>query len=144
MKNWMAIFNEDTWRDFVGMTTKVCAFSDNRSRAFPAIAIGDRIICYVAKAQTWTGVLAVTGERYRAEGTYPNKVPVKCEIVIVDPASGVPMAAMEGKLSFFPPGGSAKQWAPHVRISPRVMHVPDAEALVEALTLRAPSSSEPS
>lgn len=116
------------------MPTKVCGFVDNPTRKFPAISVGDRILCYVAKAQTWAGLLTVTGERYRAsEKTYPNRIPVKPEVVILDPARGVPMTKMEGKLSFFPAGGSAKEWAPHVRISPRVMHVPDAEALVDAL-----------
>ena len=134
MKYWMAIFNQETWRDFIAMPVKVCAFKDNPTRRFPTISIGDHLLCYVAKAQAWTGLLTVTSERYRAsEEVYPNRVPVEPEIVIADPARGVAMTAMEGKLSFFPAGGSAKQWAPHVRISPRVMHAPDAEALVDAL-----------
>src|SRR5688572_21128600 len=119
MKYWMAIFNPDTWREFVAMSDKVCAFADNPTRRFPAISINDRIVCYVAKAYTWAGLLTVTGERYRAsQEVYPNRIPVRPEVVIADPAQGVPMSKMEGKLSFFPAGGSAKTWAPHVRISP--------------------------
>ena len=134
MKYWMAIFNEETWRDFVAMRVKVCAFSDNPTRRFPTISIDDRILCYVAKAQVWAGLVSVVGERFRANGEqYPNRIPVKPDIVIADPARGVAMSEMEGKLSFFPAGGSAKQWAPHVRISPRVMHIPDAETLADAL-----------
>ena len=134
LKCWMAIFNPETWADFVEMRDRCCGFADNSNRRFPSISVSDRFICYVAKAQTWTGVLAVTGDRTRVtEGKYPNRYSVASEVVIADPKFGVPMSVMEGKLSFFPQGGTAKEWAPHVRISPRIMHIPDAEALAVAI-----------
>ncbi len=134
MKYWMAIYNPDTWREFVAMPDKVCAFTENRTRRFPVISIGDKVVCYVARAFTWSGLLTVTGELYRASGVaYPLRVPVKADVLVGDPSLGLPMSKMEGRLSFFPMGGGPKVWAPHVRISPRVMHIPDAEALAEAL-----------
>jgi hypothetical protein len=138
MKYWMCIFNPETWQDFIAMPNKVCAFPDHKMRKFPAISINDRILCYIAKAQAWGGLLTVTGERYRVtDANYPNRVPVRPEVIIASPAHGVPMTKMEGKLSFFPAGGGGRDWAPHVRMSPRIMHVPDAEAIADALQLSA-------
>lgn len=95
MKYWMAIFNQDTWREFIDMPVRTCAFGDNPTRRFPTISVDDRLLCYVAKVHTWTGVLKVTGERYRATAdTYPNKIPVEPEVLIADPALGVPMTAI--------------------------------------------------
>jgi hypothetical protein len=139
MKSWMAIFNPETWTTLLEMTPKVCAFNDLPSRAFPAIAVGDRFICYVSGAQVWAGILSVAGAKYRSQdrlyagGTFPNRIPVECEIAYHNLDEAVKMSELEGLLSFFPVGGTGKNWAPHVRISPRIMHVPDADAIASSL-----------
>lgn len=139
MKSWMTVFNPQTWATFLEMTPKVCAFNDLPSRSFPAIAAGDKLICYVSGAQVWAGVLLVVGEKYRSQdrlyagGTFPNRIPVDCEIAFQNLDDAVKMPGLEGQLSFFPVGGTGKNWAPHVRISPRIMHVPDADTIASSL-----------
>ena len=138
MKSWLTIFNEETWISFLQMPTKICAYNDQPGKRFPVISIGDEIICYVSKLQVLSGILTVAGERYRSQdalykgGIFPNRVPVSCEVALAL-AEAVPMSTLEGKLSFFPSGATGKDWGPFVRNSPRILHVPDAKALADAI-----------
>ncbi len=137
MNHWLAVFNEVTWAQFLAMSPKVYAFSEPRDRRLPGIRIGDRLLCYVAKRMVWAGVLRVVGDRYRestrifAGGDFPIRYSVETEIgLTADDA--LPMSALEGRLSFFPAGGTGKNWAPYLQKSPRKLHQLDAEALIDA------------
>jgi hypothetical protein len=139
MKYWMSIFTPDTWQQFLAMPQHVCAFNDLPGRRFPDLSLGDHLLCYVSKEQVWAGVLAVNGPRYRSVdhlytgGLFPNRVSVTPLVLLTPLQKAVRMSALEGRLSFFPAGTGGKKWAPHVRISPRVMHTPDALAIVAAV-----------
>jgi hypothetical protein len=140
MKSWMVVFNQETWATLLSMPSQICAFNDIPGRRFPLVAVGDRFICYISGAKAWAGILYVTGGKYRSEeqlyvgGVFPNRVPVRAEITFGNLDDAVKMLEFEGTLSFFPQGGSAKNWAPHVRISPRIMHVPDATVIATRLS----------
>ena len=135
MNYWMTVFNEVTWPQFLDMSSKVCAYTEPRGKRVPNIDVGDQIICYIAKAKSWGGVLRVSGQRFSDDkrifsgGPYPIRIPVE-PIYLATLEQAIPMDQLEGKLSFFPSGGSGKDWAPYVRNSPRKFHVPDAEAVV--------------
>jgi hypothetical protein len=87
-------------------------------------------------AKRWVGLLEVSGERYRDdsriwhEETFPVRFPVK-PLVMLDPEYGVPMKDMEGKLKFYPVGGT--KWSGWVRSSPTKYDKADGDAIVAAL-----------
>ena len=138
MDRYLAVFNEKTWQQFVELNPKVCAFPDSRNRPFPKIQIGDQFLCYIAGRMVWAGVLKVCGERFRAEtplfdgGPFPIRFPVEAE-ALLDLDRAVPMNALEGLLSFFPIGGSSKQWGPHLRNAPKRLYAPDGLAIAERI-----------
>jgi hypothetical protein len=138
---WLTVFSESTWEQFRQLSRKVCAYNESKFGSFPKIAVGDRIVCYVSGNMVWAGLLSVEGDRYRDEtriydsGVFPIRIPVGVE-VMTDLENAVPMAELEGKLSFFTAGSTAKQWAPHVRNSPRKYDTRDGEAIAAALKSR--------
>ena len=135
----MSVFNEATWRQFREMPDKVCAYSEPKFGAFPSISIGNYIVCYISKKMVWAGLLRVSGERYRDQspiyqgGVFPLRVPVE-SLLVLDPEEAVPMAGLEGKLSFFPKGSTGKKWAPYLQKSPRKLADKDGEVISSSLS----------
>jgi len=138
MNYWLSVFNEMTWRQFRDMTSKVCGFPEPRSGRFANITKYDTFICYISKRMVWAGVLHVSGKPFRDRsqiyegGIFPRRVPVE-PLIVCDVERAVPMSQLEGRLSFFPTGSTAKRWAPIVRNSPRKLHPPDAQAIINLL-----------
>lgn len=146
MNHWLAVFNEVTWDEFLAMSPKVYAFAEPFDRRVPGIRLDDRLLCYVAKKMVWAGVLRVVGDRYRESttiftgGDFPIRYPVEPEIALTV-AEALPMSALEGRLSFFPSGGTWKNWSPYLQKSPRKLRPIDGDALLEALVGNDPTRS---
>jgi hypothetical protein len=142
MNYWLSVFNEQTWGQFLEMSPKVYAFAEPRDRRLPNIQVGDQLLCYVSRKMVWAGVLNVIGDRYRdntrlfSGGDYPIRYHVDPEILLCGEET-LPMSELEGRLSFFAAGGTGKNWAPYLQKSPRKLHTPDANAIVEALVGKA-------
>jgi hypothetical protein len=122
------------------MPAKVCAYSAPKFGGFPAIKRDDVILCYIARHMVWAGLLRVSGERYQGVtplydgGVFPNRVPVE-PLIVLGLERAVPMATLEGNLTFFPKGSPNKTWAPYLQKSPKKLYVEDAEAIIGALEL---------
>jgi len=144
MQYWLTVFNKTTWKQFREMREKVCAYNAGRYGKFPNIEVGDCLVCYVAGKASWAGVVSVSGKTYRDlrviydGGLFPIRVPVR-EEATVDSDDGVRMASLEGRISFFPEGASPKQWAAHVRRSPRKIDARDGEIIALAVRKAADS-----
>ena len=86
----------------------------------------------------WAGLLRVSGERYRDQspiyvgGIFPIRLPVE-PLVVLDPEKGVPMANLEGMLSFFPKGSTTKKWAPFFQKSPKKLADIDGDVICRVL-----------
>jgi hypothetical protein len=135
MNYWLSVFNEETWRQFRDMPSKVCAFPEPRMARFPNIPKDDRLICYISRKMVWAGVLRVSGDLYRDRtliyegGIFPIRIPVE-PLIVLATDEALPMTDLEGHLSFFPKGSTGKRWAPYVRNSPKKIHSPDAETII--------------
>jgi hypothetical protein len=86
----------------------------------------------------WVGLLEVTGERFRDESpiyeeeVFPVRFSVK-PLAILTPEHGIPMEALAGKLTFFPVGGTSRNWSGLVRGSPTKYKHEDGGAIAEAI-----------
>jgi hypothetical protein len=139
MRFWLNLFSPRTWEDFKQNGSTVTGFrANNWARAKP-VQLGDLFLCYLIGAKRWVGVLKVVGERYLDENeklfrddVYPVRFRVE-PIVMLDPEHGLPMEQLRGKVSFFPQGGSSKNWSGSVRSSPTKFSDEDGAAIRSAL-----------
>jgi hypothetical protein len=84
------------------------------------------------------GLLEVTSERFRDETPiYKEEVfPIRFTVnpqTILSPEHGVPIEAMAGQLTYFPPEATARQWSGRVRGSPSKYKPEDGEAIAAAI-----------
>jgi hypothetical protein len=138
MKYWLNLFTGTTWAEFQKSGSSVTGFRDHNWKRAERIKPGDTFLCYMVGVSRWVGLLEITGTRYKddskiwGEEIFPVRFPVK-PLIILAPEQGVPMAAMEGKLSYFPKGGSVRKWSGHVRASPTRYKQQDGDALSAAI-----------
>lgn len=138
MQYWLSLFTTATWKEFAALDPPVCAFPTKKNGKFPAISVGDCIVCYLVGRKQWVGLLEVTGRRYHdvtplhQSGLFPVRFRVRSRIVLSS-EDGVSMSSLEGELTFFPKGAYGKQWACAVRSSPRKLCVEDATAIISRM-----------
>lgn len=138
MSYWLNLFTGTTWDEFQKAGASVTGFREKNWKRAERIRPGDIFLCYMVGVKRWVGLLQVTGDRCKddrriwSEEVFPVRFAVE-PIVMLTPETGVPMDALEGKLSFFPEGTSSRQWSGHVRASPTKYRRSDGEAIAEAL-----------
>lgn len=138
MTYWLNLFTGNTWREFQKAGSNVTGFREHNWKRAERIKPGDIFLCYMVGVSRWVGLLEITGDRYKdesriwSEEVFPVRFPVK-PLVILTPEQGVPMTAMEGKLSFFPQGGPVGRWSGNVRASPTKYGQKDGDALTTAI-----------
>ncbi len=136
MNYWFDAFTGITWNEFRTAGAKVTGFREHNWKRAEKIRTGDIFLCYMVGVKRWVGLLEVTGERYRdetpiwREEIFPVRFPVR-PLVTLEAEFGVPMKDMEGKLTFFPMGGT--KWSGWVRSSPTRYDGVDGIAIADIL-----------
>jgi hypothetical protein len=138
MTYWLNLFTGKTWREFQAAGAKATGFREHVWSRSKGIKPGDIFLCYLVGVKRWVGLLEVTSERFRdetriyEEEIFPVRFTVKSQAML-SPEHGVPMEAMAGKLTFFPPEATARQWSGRVRGSPSKYKPKDGEAIAAAI-----------
>jgi hypothetical protein len=138
MAYWLDLFTGTTWREFQRAGANVTGFRERNWNRAQRIDIGDVLLCYMVGVKRWVGALRVTSKRFRdnsriwGEELFPVRFSVE-PIVMLSAEQGVPMEQMEGRLSFFQAGTTAKKWSGYVRSSPTRYTEQDGLNIVRAL-----------
>jgi hypothetical protein len=138
MTYWLNLFTGKTWREFQAAGSKTSGFREHNWSRSNSIKPGDIFLCYLVGVKRWVGLLEVTSERFMddsriyEEEVFPVRFSVK-PLAVLPPEAGVPMESLAGKLTFFPPGATTRQWSGRVRGSPRRYKVEDGEAITAAV-----------
>ena len=136
MNYWFDAFTGITWNEFRAAGAKITGFRERNWKRAERIHPGDVFLCYMVGVKRWVGMLEVTGERFRdetliwGEEVFPVRFNVK-PLVMLEPEFGVPMKDMEGKLTFFPIGGT--KWSGWLRSSPTQYKAADGDTIAAAL-----------
>ena len=144
MTYWLNLFTGTTWAEFQKAGSRVSGFRENNWARANGIKAGDVFLCYLVGVSRWVGLLEIKSDRFRdetpifGEEVFPVRFRVN-PLIALPPEHGVLMAAMRGKLSFFPSDGTARKWSGYVRNSPTRYGEKDGEAIAQAIRAAAAS-----
>jgi hypothetical protein len=124
MKYWLDLFTGTTWDEFRTSGANVSGFSNRLRKNVERIAVGDVLLCYLTGVMRWVGALEVLGasqERKRIwkDAEFPARLGVK-PLVLLPPENGVPMAELEGKVSFYMGQADRGKFKGFIRMSPNL------------------------
>lgn len=103
-----------------------------------AVQPGDRFVCYLKGKLAWVGALEATGKSYLSSEPifntdgFPVRVPVR-PLLALDVSTPMPMALLEGRISWFPVGAVPALFSAHLHGSPRRYKPEDGEAIYRGL-----------
>jgi hypothetical protein len=111
------LFTVKTWAEFLAAGGQVSGFSERWVSRAQALEVGDRLLCYLAGANRWVGVLEVAGPAYVVardeepiwEDHYPVRVPVRV-LQQVTPLNGPLVNPMLGDLDAIRRMANPKSW----------------------------------
>jgi hypothetical protein len=138
MTYWLNLFTGKTWREFQAAGAKATGFREHVWARSKGIKPGDIFLCYLVGVKRWVGLLEITSERFRdetpiyEEEVFPVRFTVK-SLATLSPEHGVSMESLAGKLTFFPPDATARQWSGRVRGSPSKYKPEDGEVIAAAI-----------
>ena len=133
------VFTKETWSAFVADGGRVTAFSaDSMRRGARNVRSGDRFVCYLKGEFSFVGALEARSEAFLSDepvwGLSEFPVRVTVEPFALFPLSAtIPLAAFEGKLSFYPQGRHLSMVPSRFQGSPRALGDADGEAIWRAI-----------
>ncbi len=158
MQYFSQTFTQKTWHAFLNAGAKQTGFNASMRTRAAALLPGDRILCYLKGEFVWIGALEAAsiahggGDPIWGEGGFPVRVDVR-PAVLLDREDALPVAELEGHLSFFPTGRSLTLVPQRLQGSPQRLQPDDGERIFRALVARedgvrarlrsAPEPSEP-
>ncbi|MSO93349.1 MAG: hypothetical protein EXQ86_08120 [Rhodospirillales bacterium] len=103
---WRDHYTLNTWKSFRRSSGKVASFRESDRRHLGPMKPGDYLLCYLADAERWVGVLEVDGYPFPARPSPPSRargrtgglagVPV-IPVAVLSPETGVPFAILEDR-----------------------------------------------
>ena len=138
MTYWLNLFTAKTWKEFQAAGSKATGFREYNWNRAKFIQPGDVLLCYLVGIKRWVGVLKVTSEIHHdetpifSEEVFPARFTVS-PVALLSPEHGIPMESLAGKLTFFPPGGTARDWSGFVRGSPARYKPENGDAILAAI-----------
>lgn len=111
------LFTVKTWSQFLEAGGSVTGFTEYHRHRASSLRIGDRLLCYLAGAHRWVGVLEVVGSSYSFDGTetrfwdegFPTRVPVRV-LTSVNPLRGPLVTSMLDRLETMQALSNKKAW----------------------------------
>ncbi len=137
-KYYLALFNEDTWNEFLGNGSLVYGTNLKKQKRMDATNPGDFLICYVTKLSRFVGLLEITSKAYLDEShiwkndVYPVRVNVR-PVYILEATNGVPVSELKDKLPMFRKLKNPKNWFFYFRSSLSTFQEPDAKLIIDKL-----------
>jgi DNA polymerase III delta prime subunit len=135
---WLDIFTATTWKEFRDAGAHTSGFPETRQNTVNKVQPGDVFLCYVTGVSRWVGALEVVGPSdddspIWGAGAYPARLEVR-PLILRDPEDGVPLAALEGRVSFFQGPSDRPAYKFFLRSSPKLFkHREDGDTILELL-----------
>ena len=133
------VFTPATWSAFMADGGRVTAFSrGSMNRGAGKVRSGDRFVCYLKGKFSFVGALEARSEAYVSDdpiwgtGDFPVRVRVE-PLALFMPEVALPIAALDGKLSFFASGTPQSMVPAYFQGSPRALTEPDGQAIWRAI-----------
>lgn len=135
MAYYLNLFTVETWEEFKQAGGEVTGFREAMWKRARNISPGDRLVCYLAGAYRWVGVLEVTGRPYFDPDPspiwkldpFPARVPVRV-VQEVEPKYGPPVQSMLDELKAARQLTNRRRWGSLFMGSPRSW--PDADGVL--------------
>lgn len=134
MQYFTDVFTSQTWREFTRGDGLITGFSASMAKKANVVQPGDRFICYLRRKFVFVGALEATSTMYRSDAPlwnteqFPLRVSVK-PVVLLDEKHGLPLADLEGHLSFFPTGTRLGDVPERFQGSPTLLPAADGEVI---------------
>lgn len=138
MNYWIDLYTGTTWREFRSAGSSVSGFSQKKARTIERVQPGDIFLCYVTGIMRWVGALKVVGpvnddRKIWHERDFPVRLQVDPELLL-DPAEGVPMRQLAGRVSFYAAASAAHGYNGVLRGSPTLLkNSGDGDLILEML-----------
>lgn len=131
---WLNLFTGLTWKEFKEAGANISGFREHRRKIASQVKPGDVLLCYMTGVMRWVGALEVierAKERHEiwTDETFPVQFEVK-PLLMLEPETGVPMAHLEGKVSFYEGEQDAGKFKAFVRGSPNRFKDPKDALLI--------------
>ena len=135
---WLDTFTVASLKEFRDAGAHTSGFPERRRNTVKKVQPGDILLCYVTRVSRWVGALEVIGPSsddrpiWRDE-TYPSRLEVRA-LIMLDPEDGVPLAKLEGHVSFFEGPSDRPAYKFFLRSSPTLFkRQEDAEFILALL-----------
>jgi MoxR-like ATPase len=135
---WLDTFTVASLKEFRDAGAHTSGFPERRQNTVKKVQPGDILLCYVTRISRWVGALEVIGPSSDdrpiwRDDTYPSRLEVR-ELIMLDPEDGVPLAKLEGHVSFFEGPSDRPAYKFFLRSSPTLFkHQEDAEFICTLL-----------
>jgi hypothetical protein len=137
MNYWLDLFTGTTWDQFRKAGANTSGFRARQRKKGQRIKPGDVFLCYLTGVMRWIGALEVVGpsndKRPIWEADFPVRFTVK-PLIMLEPEHGVPMAELEGRVSFYATSQHKGGFLGFLRGSPNLFRkLSDAEFILSLL-----------
>lgn len=138
MNYWLDLFTGTTWEEFQKAGASITGFTHRMRKTVQSIQPGDILLCYLTGVMRWVGALEVIGQSEDKspiwkDAEFPSRLKVK-PLVMLMPATGVPMQDLMGKVSFFQSKADSGKFKGMVRGSPKLFKIKaDGDLIVRLL-----------
>ena len=137
-KYYLALFNEETWNEFLDMGSSIYGTTLNKQKRMETINAGDFLICYVTKIARFVGLLDITSKAYLDDhriwknDIYPVRVNVQ-PVYILEATNGIPISELKEELEIFINLKNPKNWSGFFISSLNTFQEHDAKIIVNKL-----------
>lgn len=137
-KYYLALFNEETWNEFLDNGSSIYGTNLNKQRRMETINVGDFLICYVTKLSRFVGLLKINSKAYLDNSRiwkndiYPVRTSVH-PIYVLKVDNGIPISELKEDLEIFTNLKNSKGWGGFFINSLNTFKEHDAEIIINKL-----------
>lgn len=137
---YLALFNEETWNEFLEHGSSVYGTTLKKQRRMEAINPGDFLICYVTKLSRFVGLLSITSQAYFDDrriwknDIYPLRVNVR-PIYSLEATAGIPVIELKEELEIFNNLKNPKAWGGFFQNSLNILKEHDSKLIIDKLKI---------
>lgn len=137
-KYYLAMFNYETWNEFLENHFPVYGTTFRKQRSMEKTEPGDFLICYVTVLSRFVGLLEITSKAYFSKeriwksATYPVRVDVR-PVYLLESVNGIPVVNLRDDLIMFKKLKNPNYWRCCFRSSLSKFQEHDAEIIIDRL-----------
>ncbi len=138
MTYWLDLFTGRTWEQFREAGGTITGFRERMRQHKRKPVPGDILLCYLTGVMRWVGALEVVAHSDDKSAIwdtddFPYRFRVK-PLVLLDPAHGVPLDDLEGKLDFYRSAEDRGGFRGFLRMSPNAFRrTSDGELILDLM-----------